>query len=72
MKLYLELIEKSSTSWGGKVLLPSKAFPSEPLAMVEQAVQDALASVAAAEDVPLDDLTCVRDYSAACPTGVIL
>ena len=52
--------------------LPSKAFPSEPLAMVEQAVQDALASVAAAEDVPLDDLTCVRDYSAACPTGVIL
>ena len=52
--------------------MPSKAFPSEPLAMVEQAVQDALASVAAAEDVPLDDLTCVRDYSAACPTGVIL
>lgn len=47
----------------------SKAYPNEPRAAVEQAVSNALASVADAERIPLDDQTCVRDYSAACPVG---
>lgn len=47
----------------------SKEFPAEPRLGVEGALQNALASAAAAEDVSFDDLSCVRDYSATCPNG---
>ena len=49
----------------------TKDFPAEPRAAVEQALENALASIAAAEEVLLDDLSCVRDYSVACPSGAI-
>ena len=36
---------------------------------IEEALKDALASAAATEDMIADDLSCVRDYSVACPSG---
>jgi len=49
-----------------------QAYPGETRAAVEQAVTEALAYVADAERIPLDDQTCVRDYSAACPVGDVM
>ena len=47
-------------------------FPDAPGLAIEGALTSALAAAAAAEDIPLDDLSCARDYSAACPVGVCL
>ena len=47
----------------------SQAYPEEPRIAVEQAVASAMKLAADTEKLPLDDQTCVRDYSKACPVG---
>ena len=54
----------------GTPFLRPQDFPDAPGLAIEGALTNALAAAAAAEDIPLDDLSCVRDYSAACPVGV--
>lgn len=45
-------------------------FPAEPTEAIEGALASALASAAAAEGISFSDVSCVRDYSLACPSGV--
>jgi CPW-WPC domain-containing protein len=59
----------NSPSLEGVVEQLSKAYPDEPRSAVEQAVADAMESVAGTERIASHDQTCVRDYSVACPLG---
>ena len=46
-----------------------KDYPSQPLSAIEQALTDSLKRAADDEGMHLNDLTCNRDYSLACPEG---
>lgn len=45
-------------------------FPEQPRSALEQALADALEMAAASESLPMADLTCLKDYSVACPEGL--
>lgn len=62
-------VDAASPILGGIVGELSDAYPEEPRIAVEQAVASAMELAADTEKLPLDDQTCVRDYSKACPVG---
>jgi hypothetical protein len=46
-----------------------KSFPAMPRAMVERVLAESLRTAAYDEGMELADVSCARDYGAACPEG---
>jgi hypothetical protein len=46
-----------------------KSFPSMPPVAVDKALADGLRTAAEDESMDIADVSCARDYSAACPEG---
>ena len=49
-----------------------KAFPDEPVLLLEDAIASGLVRALADENLGVQEITCTRNYATLCPVGALL